>query len=788
MKLSKRLITLFLTLVLVLACVPFGAISASALEGMGPPTDLNYYAKGIDISFWQAGDSTGKNVDFNKLKASGCEFVILRLGYGQSVDKAFVSFYKKARAAGMPLGVYLYGLQTTKSGAASDANWAISVFEKYDMYFEYPIFYDIEEPEQVALSSAKATALCQGWCDTLKAKGYYPGIYAGKQFYGKLTSAFKSSNDLWIAHVLSTDVTATQFGYTSKKYNVEGYTMWQYAWSNLSNGKYIYDGVYSSGTTKVKDLDIDVCYKDYPTIMKTYGYNNCKSSSKPALLQSINKAKELRYSSYSESGLATLRTAFDKAVAVYNSASSTDADYKSAKTALDNAMVSSGTSIISNGCSYTSNVTARTEFPDSSKKLTDGIKSTTSVVTEYGTYAAYYHTGDVEITLDLGAAKNSNIYTAYVGSEFWGVPIPNNFKVYYSNSASGPFTAVNGNLSIQTVGNGDAVDNIYQSKLSTMTISTDTTVNARYIKFVLNVNNYVWLDEIQVSSGNVLLSGGIYLTGANEKINAGDCHIFTSGYSPITVDNANHAWTINAVAEKNSDGNFVIKSVAAGQGASTPSITLTDDQILIAAHNWETGVTDGSQVVGSAENTQRLIDLQVGDIIALDGVSISDAVYFSAAPYIRIISSSGPDNEDTHTHTPGKEATCTSAQICMDCGEILKDAKGHTSSDWAQVEDVMIRLCIYCGETLETKRVEDDNISGGEVKLGLRGDVNQSGDVEARDYFILKAYFLGNYELDATAELLSDVSENNTLEARDYLMLKSACLGNYTIKTPYVYN
>ncbi len=789
MKLTKRLLALLLTLTMAVAMFPLGMLSASALEGMGPPTNMNYYAKGIDISFWQAGDSTGKNVDFNKLKASGCEFVILRLGYGQSVDKAFVSFYNKARAAGMPLGVYLYGLKTTKSGAASDANWAISVFEKYNMYFEYPIFYDIEESDQIALSSANATALCEGWCDTLKAKGYYPGIYSGTQFYNKLTSSFKSKNDLWIAHVLNGagKEWSSQFNYKSKAYNTQGYTMWQYSWSNIYNGSYIYNGVYKSGTTKVDALDLDVCYKDYPTIMKTYGYNNCQSSAKPGLLQSINKAKDLRYSSFDAASLANLRTAYDKAVSVYNSSSSTDSDYKTAKTNLDNAMVISGTTVISNGCSYTVNTTPRTNFSDGANKLTDGNKSTAGVVNENGTYVAYDYTGDLEITLDLGSSKTGNLYTIYLANQFWGIPLPNDFKVSYSDSASGTFTPVDGTLTTQRVGTGDDVDGMWTSELHTMTFAAKQAVTARYIKFLININNYVWIDEIQVASGGTPLSGGIYLTGVNEKIESGDCHIYTPSFGTISVNTANHAFTINAVATKQADGNFVIDSVISGTGLDTADVTLNDDQIFIAAHNWETGITDGTQVIGSGTNSFTLNNLKPGDIIALDGITITDTVNVSAAPYIRIVSSDGVvDDDSDHTHTPGAPATCVSAQICTTCGDILVAATGHTAGDWETVEDMNVRRCTECGYVVEATR-DDVNANVGQVNLGLRGDVNENGKIDARDYLLLKRAFFKTYDLNETTTLLADVNENNSVDARDYLLLKRAFFKTYTIENPYVY-
>ena len=46
-----------------------------------------------------------------------------------------------------------------------------------------------------------------------------------------------------------------------------------------------------------------------------------------------------------------------------------------------------------------------------------------------------------------------------------------------------------------------------------------------------------------------------------------------------------------------------------------------------------------------------------------------------------------------HTHTPGAAATCTTAQTCTVCGEVIVAALGH---DWA--DTVNKRLCLTCGE------------------------------------------------------------------------------------------
>lgn len=59
--------------------------------------------KGIDVSVWQG------NIDFQKVKASGIDFVIIRAGYGNgNKDKWFDENYRKAKAAGLHIGAYWY--------------------------------------------------------------------------------------------------------------------------------------------------------------------------------------------------------------------------------------------------------------------------------------------------------------------------------------------------------------------------------------------------------------------------------------------------------------------------------------------------------------------------------------------------------------------------------------------------------------------------------------------------------------------------------------------------------
>ncbi len=263
----------------------FGVLPAAAISGGGSAGTGSILAWGCDMSFYNTEGSTDFSlVDFAKMKADGCEFVILRVGYegsstrANTLDTSFVKLYNMARAADMDIGVYFYALAKDRAGAVDDAQWCIDIFEQYDMYFEYPIYYDVEDPgsssrpSHESLTSAQTTALCLGWAETLANAGYFPGVYAGYYVLQDLTSAYTNYYDTWIPSVLSA-TNGNQYNPWSDKTDYRSkYGMWQYKWYN-KGGTQVYAGAYWKDQYGYP-LDCNVAFKDYPTIMQTYGYNN----------------------------------------------------------------------------------------------------------------------------------------------------------------------------------------------------------------------------------------------------------------------------------------------------------------------------------------------------------------------------------------------------------------------------------------------------------------------------------------------------------------------------------
>jgi len=89
--------------------------SSSEIPAAEPASHMNYSdfiatykvagtSVGIDVSKWQ-GD-----VDFEKVRDAGCQFVIMRMGVTGSsyeLDSYFLQNYKRAREAGLKVGVYM---------------------------------------------------------------------------------------------------------------------------------------------------------------------------------------------------------------------------------------------------------------------------------------------------------------------------------------------------------------------------------------------------------------------------------------------------------------------------------------------------------------------------------------------------------------------------------------------------------------------------------------------------------------------------------------------------------
>ena len=197
--------------------------------------------KGIDVSVWQGF------IDFDKVKLSGIDFVIIKAGGSDDdfyTDSCFEINYNNAKKAGLKIGCYYIvgsNFDTIEKGTKNAEYFAKIIKGKI---FDYPIFLDLEltSPSQ----KYGATTASIAFCDYLINLGYYVGIYASSisGFKDRLDSTRLGKYDKWVA----------QYSSNKPTYPTE-YKMWQYS----STGRI--DGINCN-------VDMDISYCDYPSIIK----------------------------------------------------------------------------------------------------------------------------------------------------------------------------------------------------------------------------------------------------------------------------------------------------------------------------------------------------------------------------------------------------------------------------------------------------------------------------------------------------------------------------------------
>jgi GH25 family lysozyme M1 (1,4-beta-N-acetylmuramidase) len=178
----------------------------------------NDHKAGIDVSSWQ-GD-----IDWDKVRQSGIEFVIVRAGYRGSVtgaivkDKYFDANVSGAQQAGLQVGVYFVTQAVNEAEAVEEASAVMEMCAPYDL--ELPIYLDVEgsnggRGDQIDKDTR--TAVCEAFCRTLENAGQAGGVYACRYW---LTTNIDASRldryNVWLAEYRSTPL---YNGY---------YSMWQY--------------------------------------------------------------------------------------------------------------------------------------------------------------------------------------------------------------------------------------------------------------------------------------------------------------------------------------------------------------------------------------------------------------------------------------------------------------------------------------------------------------------------------------------------------------------------------
>lgn len=194
---------------------------------------------GIDVSRWQ-GD-----IDFDKVKKAGAEFVIIRMAVsnGPNDEIGLDSFYKKnilkAKKAGLKVGVYVYTSASSKKEIEKQAKYVRKELDKTKL--DFPITYDFEswdEIQEYTLNKYDLMNYVDIFYNEVKKDGYDVMLYGSKLYLEKAWENKKYP--VWLAHYVP--------NYYDKSSYEGKYDMWQIC----SDGRI--DGING-------DVDIDIYYK-----------------------------------------------------------------------------------------------------------------------------------------------------------------------------------------------------------------------------------------------------------------------------------------------------------------------------------------------------------------------------------------------------------------------------------------------------------------------------------------------------------------------------------------------
>lgn len=179
--------------------------------------------KGIDVSEFQG------NIDWNKVKADGIEFAILKLAniydYDTNYkDSKFETNYKEAKKRGIKLGAYIYNYCNTVDTLRKGLEWAIKKLDGKKL--DLPLYLDMEDKDIQGETKATLTNQCNEFAKMIEAAGYRAGVYANLNWLENELNPDNFDKDIsvWVAQ------------YYSKCEYAGKYDIWQYTSSGKVSG------------------------------------------------------------------------------------------------------------------------------------------------------------------------------------------------------------------------------------------------------------------------------------------------------------------------------------------------------------------------------------------------------------------------------------------------------------------------------------------------------------------------------------------------------------------------
>lgn len=203
---------------------------------------MSSYIKGIDVS-----EHNGI-IDWEKVKASGIEFAMIRAGYGQTADRQFKRNAEECNRLGFPCGVYWFSYALNAAGAAREAAVCLDTIRPYNI--DFPVAFDLEydsvnyaQKQGVYIGMGLASDMARAFLRAIRDAGYTAMNYTNLDYLSRyFDDSIKAEFPIWLAQWPG--------GTPNLETPPRTCGIWQYSEKGSVSG--------ISGP-----VDLDVCYETY---------------------------------------------------------------------------------------------------------------------------------------------------------------------------------------------------------------------------------------------------------------------------------------------------------------------------------------------------------------------------------------------------------------------------------------------------------------------------------------------------------------------------------------------
>lgn len=178
---------------------------------------------GIDVSSWQ------EDIDWNKVKNAGVEFVMIRIGWGHSdenemeIDNKFKDNISGAKKAGLKVGLYFYSYASNKKEAKEQASWVLKTLNKEKL--DLPIAFDWEDWSNFnsyKFNLIDINNIAKTFMNEIEKKGYKSMNYGSARYLENIWNLPKY--ETWLAY------------YTENNDYSKDYKIWQISSKGIVDG------------------------------------------------------------------------------------------------------------------------------------------------------------------------------------------------------------------------------------------------------------------------------------------------------------------------------------------------------------------------------------------------------------------------------------------------------------------------------------------------------------------------------------------------------------------------